>query len=569
MKKPRPLLYVLFAGSALILALVLFLVIDLDRLVEKRIRKALESEPLKGHTIGFSGFRFSPSEKGFEIDSLYILPGTLLNGQDRGQPHVSTINLQVGKIKVSGINYLGFLVRKVLRVDKISVSDPAVMVVMVAAGGEEGGVVQRETLLKDTAKSHPFLRKILVDEFDLINGSIHIYDGDIRDPIYGVEGLGLLIGGIDADLTELKDPREAISFKRIKVTAHHQVVHLPGGFYDLEVGSLGVGDSGSLISIDSIRLIPLYSKKEFGYRFGRQMDRFDVSVRQVLIREFDLRRMLRDKKFMAGSVDVSGVRADIHRDKNIPRKNEKIKPLLNEMVLKVKMPLALDTVRFSDAFIRYGEVPEEESEAGVIFIDEFNLSVTNVTNIPQRISDNNVLELEGNFMLEGVGPTAIQLSFPLDDPSRQYSYVLEMQGMELPKLNPMLKPSANIDIRQGTMVRASFEITATTDSAWGKAYMKYYGLDMEILRKKPKDKDREVKRFLSKIANSLIHRENPAARTGVERVGLIAFERDKYKSQVGFLVKPVLQGIVRVIAPLDGNVEKKGEEVKERRRGKK
>ena len=115
----------------------------------------------------------------------------------------------------------------------------------------------------------------------------------------------------------------------------------------------------------------------------------------------------------------------------------------------------------------------------------------------------------------------------------------------------MLTPSANIDINEGTLVKGRFEITATSDSAWGKAYMQYYELDMEILKKKPKDKDHEVNKFLSKIANSLIHSENPSDKTGVERVGLIAFERDKYKSQVGFLVKPMMQGMVRVIIPVD------------------
>jgi hypothetical protein len=286
------------------------------------------------------------------------------------------------------------------------------------------------------------------------------------------------------------------------------------------------------------------------------MDRFDVSVDEILVRGIDLPCLLFSGAFRASYIEVKGPYADIYRDKNVPRKNEKIKPLLNELVVGMKLPITIDSLRAFDAHVVYEEVPEGKHDPGVVFINNFNLVVSNITNDPERITGNAKMELNGGFLLEGAGPAHVQISYPLDNLSKRYSYTVDIAGMSLARLNPWLSPQAGLFIKTGDLRRARFEISATSDSAWGNAYMVYEGLNMKVLKKNPKHEDRQVNKFFSGLANSLMHKDNPSKKTGAERVGLITFERDKYKSMIGFLVKPMMQGMKRIIIPVDNNVEK-------------
>lgn len=545
----------------LVVAAVIIIGLNADKMVARYLHNFLDKEPLSGHVIGFSHFHFSWKERTVQVDSVRIAQDST---EMAGTESSLSIDMKIERIQISGVHFGRLLFRKVLKVDSLLIIRPEGHIFMANPKTSEKGNEDREAHPSGKKGKDPFLRKVILDAVGISNGELMLSQTNNTQPLYYSEGLNLLIRSFHADMRALDKPAEAISFGAILMNSDKQVIHLPDGFYNLEVDSLSLMDSGSKATIHSLRVIPQYSKERFLQKFGRQTDRFDVAIDLIALAGIDLKRAVFSREFFIRNIEIHRVHAEIYRDQNVPRGDEKIKPLLNESILKLKNKIGIDTLKLTDSYVKYEEVAPEKSEPASIFIDDFDLLLTNLTNHPEKIAQNASMNLSGGFLLQGAGKTVLEIGMPLDNPARKFTYILQLSDFSLPLLNDELLPSVNVKVYDGQLRASRFEIVANSDSAWGKAWVHYTDVKLEIFKKKTKDVDHHVNKFLSFLGNTLIHKNNPSQRTGIERIGIIRFERNKYRSMIGFLVKAPLSGVIHILSPEDNHVEKTGQPKKKK-----
>jgi hypothetical protein len=183
-----------------------------------------------------------------------------------------------------------------------------------------------------------------------------------------------------------------------------------------------------------------------------------------------------------------------------------------------------------------------------------NVKVYDLTNDPEFIIGNKEIVLSSEFNFMEKAKTKVWLKFPMGRRDAFFYFGGNLGNMDLSGLNPILVPNAGIEIASGTNNYMQFDGMGNADSAWGVFHFRYNDLSLKVL-KKNKAYDGQESKFMSFIANKLMHNSNPSGNRP-ERVANMYFERDPNKGIINLMVKAIINGAFAVIGPENKNIIK-------------
>lgn len=434
----------------------------------------------------------------------------------------SSSRAQIERVALRDIGLYQFISNRVLSIGELIITNGNLF-------------IDRNREPKDTANTQHVdgLRQLSIERLDIndlsvtiVNDSSKQYSGVVNATLTGVssseqEGVAGLAGyelkHIELDLFKL-----AISTPKL---------------YFIQIGRLQANSNSSRLQVDSLQLVPKYSKFEFAQVAGKQIDRINTFIHKIEVDglKYDL---LLDSSFVASKVKISGGEVHSFRDKRQPFRETKVKPLPIEALNDIAFGVVIDTIQIGESKVEYEEFAPEGFETGTIAFDDLNANLTNISNRKDsRKTNTATLKASAKLM----GQAEINATFELPyDKDQQYVATGTIGKMSLDHLNPPLQNLAFVRIESGTLEGITFNFVYNDKESSGKVTINYKDLKIDGLKK---EKSTVINDLKTLLINTIIKNDKDKEVPLEKRTGTVDFERDRKRQIFNFWWKSLFSGI--------------------------
>ena len=260
----------------------------------------------------------------------------------------------------------------------------------------------------------------------------------------------------------------------------------------------------------------------------------------------DTRLLITKQRLEAATANLQPV-VKIYRDRTIAEDlSSKVGKYPHQMLQNIKFPFSVKKMVIKNGMVAYTEKAVVSKQTGTVFFKSINGTVSNVTNIKDLISKNNLLLLEASASFMGVSRAHTVWKLPLNSSNGAFDVSGTAGGFNAVSLNPLIEPLGMTSIKKGTVNKLTFNMTGTDQGAKGSATLLYQDLKVEVL--KTDSGDVKKKGLQSLLANVLMKNSNPL--NGVTRSDEINYERDKTKSFFNLLWKSIFSAAKKTVQKL-------------------
>jgi hypothetical protein len=499
---------------AIIISIILFALLAgsaLSYFANQKLENILKSTGSKFDGLNINLFLRSVTIHGFE----FTLPG------DSATTKPTTA--QVERITLHNIGLYQIIVKKNLNIDEFII--------------ENGNIqINQKTTFEDSTSflKKPALRGISIAHLYLKNLTLAIAEDSLLQ-YSGILDLNIhTIQSADTrDLGDLKAYRiKDIDGKITKVLINHSQ-----GLYQTKVSAIHTNSKNGKLILDSILLIPQYSKYKFSRAANKQIDRINTFIERVEVSDF-LYDQFRDSVFVASKIVISSAEVHSFRDKRMPFREKVDKPLPMEALRKLNVSIAVDTIQLKDSKVIYEEFPAEGFNSGRVTFENLQATLTNLRNRIDETHPTYAL-LKANAHLMGKGLIEASFTLPIEE-NKPYHAEGKINKMSLHHINPALENLAFISIESGVLNEINFNFDYTNESSTGNLTINYQNLKINGLKKKKSAIINDLKTFL---INTIIKNDKDKSVSTLSRTAPIAFERDKKRQIFNYWWKSLWSGI--------------------------
>jgi len=308
--------------------------------------------------------------------------------------------------------------------------------------------------------------------------------------------------------------------------------------YTLNVGDFVINNATSLVKIKNISLKPLQTEQQFVKQRSHQGDQYNLAFNNIILSGINTKRLLNNQELEVELASFQPI-IKIFNDRTLkPDSSSKVGKYPQQSLLQLKYPIYLHTVQIKNGTVSYREKALKSELTGNVFFSNINATLSNVTNIPERIKKSNILKLHASAKFLGAGELETDWQFPLNAGNGAFTIKGEMSGMNAVTLNTIIEPLAMVSVKEGKIDAVNFAIEGTDTKATGDILFRYQNLKMEVL-KKGDEEELKKKGLLSLLANTLIKNEN----TNAANSKTVLYERDITKSFFNLVWKTVFTGV--------------------------
>lgn len=325
--------------------------------------------------------------------------------------------------------------------------------------------------------------------------------------------------------------------------------------YSFKVRRVYASYGSGILSMDSISFSPNFSKSEFSRRLGHQTDRLDISAGSLVFYNADIKAFFESSAFISNNASVSNLNIEAYRDRNFAKNpNKKKSPTIQELVKRIPIYVAVDSLNILDANVTYQEVSTGDTKPGTVTFNHMNGTLTGLTNDNRNIPGHKTLKLEAGGKLMDQGRFFATYSFPMEEgEGPEFICTGRLYHMQLEAINRMLATNTNIAVRDGVVDSMMFSFRAYHDMAKGIMKFAYHDLQVQILKDDNVMQRIKMPEVISFVANNLVLKgDNPTGHKPLRVTDISCQNPDK------FIFNYTWQSLLSGIKPAVGVPEKKG-----------
>lgn len=295
-----------------------------------------------------------------------------------------------------------------------------------------------------------------------------------------------------------------------------------------------------------VKLSPTLSPAALARAKGEATSSMELTVPEVDFTGLNYPAHSRNNDFMAQHLLVADPELTVVKDKqHFEHKGRQ--PFPQEMVQQMQAKFLLDSVEVRNGYLKYTKLVPKAAERGDINLQDLNITMRNVTNMPAHTSEQNpaVVQVSGSVM--GKVSVHMEVYVPLLSENGYHRIKGEIASGNPEILNPMVVPTAFVRIESGYVSRGSFDVELTNDRATGTLHFIYRNFQISLLSKGTGGEQSLGKEVLSKLANWVAIKEsNPDNKGEKPRVGKINVTRDPKKSVFSYWTDCLLDGVLSI-----------------------
>ena len=316
--------------------------------------------------------------------------------------------------------------------------------------------------------------------------------------------------------------------------------------YRISVGAFDINNFNSSMRLKNFSVKPLFTEASFSKSLNRQADLYNLEFNNIELSGIDTRLLIISQRLEAVTASLQPV-VKIYRDRTIAEEmSSKVGKYPHQMLQNIKFPFSVKKMVIKNGMVAYTEKADVSKKTGTVFFKNINGTLSNVTNIKDLISKNNLLLLDATASFMGVSKTHTIWKLPLNSSNGSFDVSGTAGGFDAVALNPLIEPLGMASIKKGQVNKLTFNLTGNDRLAKGSATLLYEDLKIELL--KNDSNDVKKKGFQSMLANVLMKDRNP--QNGVTRTGEIDYQRDISKSFFNLMWKSIFSGVKKTTQKL-------------------
>jgi hypothetical protein len=399
-----------------------------------------------------------------------------------------------------------------------------------------------------------------VDDFEIIDGNIAIFQKDGSAEPKGINNLNLALEDLNFNLKEIDAFKgQDLLGKKFKLDFPDFQILLRDSLNKVSIGLISI--SNDEITLENLALQPRYGKYHYGRIVGEQTDVVHLKVPFIKISNPDLDKLLAEEILNASKILIQDVEGDFFRDKRYERPNNVYRPMPQALMKNAGLEIKTDTLLVENAQLRYMEFPEQGMIPGQLYFNDLSASLS-----PFHISKN-----EESFLLEeslllakarinGAAEISLQGQLFYDYP---YPMKINAQlgAFDFELINSILKTNAFVKVRDGRIHSGDWSFIADDKEALGILEILYNDLNLELLDERTLEKGRGRKGILTFVLNVFaVRSNNPRKILNTKIKSKIYYPRDTERFIFNYWWKATVTGLKGSVGLGQPKVPKRREE---------
>lgn len=358
-----------------------------------------------------------------------------------------------------------------------------------------------------------------------------------------LEDLSIRVKDFLIDSAALEDPSRFLYARNYEFDLKEYRYRTPDSLYWMHLKTIHYSAGEQMLRIGQFEVAPRYSRQQFDIRSVYQRDRFDVKLNNIELSELQPRRLLEQQVIWANKLVIGNGELDIYHNRKLPMSGQlKYGQFPNQLLLKIPIPIYIDTLIGKKADLTYTEINPKSDEAGQLSFKQVRGTFRNITNIDSMIRKKSKATASLDAVFMNSGKLRAHFDFYLKDTIGSFGVSGQLKDMEGKSLNPILKPLGMIEVKSCYINDLTFSMTGNERHASGQVKFLYNNLKISILKKEDDSHEYKRKGLLSLFANALIIKDsNPD--NGETRITYPHFTRDPEKSFFNLVWKTLFTGI--------------------------
>jgi hypothetical protein len=399
----------------------------------------------------------------------------------------------------------------------------------------KGNIAINRAVQKDSAKAknETALQRLYIERTKLSDVKVSVMN-DTSKEFSGIIN-ATLIGIKSSDTADVADPK-SYTLKDIEFAITQLAISAPQ-LYSIKIAKLDASSHNNKLVVDSLQVIPKYTKFNFAKVAGKQTDRLNTFIHKLEIDGLQYNKF-RDSSLVASKIKISSGEVHSFRDKREPFRETKVKPLPIAALRSLNFGVEIDTIEISDSKITYEEFAPEGFESGAVVFEDLYATLTNMSNRNKDAKpDHATLTATAKLMGQGQIDATFQLPYSESEP---YFAKGTIGKMSLDQLNPPLQNLAFIRVQSGTLEGLTFNFSYTDKVSTGKLTINYQNLKIDGLKK---EKSTVINDLKTLLINTVIKNDKDKGVPIEKRTGSIDFERDRKRQIFNYWWKSLFSGI--------------------------
>ena len=385
------------------------------------------------------------------------------------------------------------------------------------------------------------LNSISVGQIDIMNSKFNIYkNGTDTLSVFSTNDNSISIKNFSVNSETDKQSRLFVA-EKFEIVMNKFSYHLGNGLYTLYGKKLYASYIDSTLIVDSLQLIPNFSKKEFADEAGCQISRVKIISSKVNFQKMDVKLFFEYNWLVIHKVDLTGCAIDVYRDNTLPLKHI-VRPSIQAILKNLPFFVAVDTIETKNGEVVYSELNPGEASPEKISLNKINAIITGVQNDTSSYSEKSNIKAKLNAYFLNQGKFNGTYIFPLNATKEFFYCSGSLSSMPMTSFNPMIRHRKHISIKSGQLDYVSFTFVAHENSSNGTMKLKYHDLKVEVMNKggEKKGLKEKLKTF---VANKLIVKDSNPGKDGVVRISTIHAKRNPYRFFLYYSMQSILSGV--------------------------
>lgn len=542
MKKKGALRFVLPVILLIIILLVAFFTSSwyLDKNVKVRLESEFKRQTEGRYALKIGSMDISLLSGSIGFRDISVTP-------DKLSPKLAAYNVSAKGAELTGLNVLRFLFRKRIIVDAINLEAPSLTITQGLPGKVEEDVEKAPFSLYNVIKE--FANSIRIKEVEVGNFDLKLYSSgnDTVPSLYSNNNqlriINLYVGASNNNIAGLFETDS------IALVLNKFSYRTDDSLYTFKVERMEVSYQDSLLMLDSVRVIPNYSKRAFADIAGKQTDRFNIFAGKLEFKKIDLRRFFEHHDLVTPVLNISDFSMVAFRNKNDKREYN-IPASLQEMILSAPVYLRVDTINLRESIIAYEEVAAGKKVPGRITFNDISAKFTGLTNDSLLISTGRELIFKANCRFMDEATLYASYTIPLNTREMVFQCSGYLTSFPMPALNQMIEPTTGFSLKQGIIDTLDFTFKAGERESYGKMKLIYKDLKIELPVKEKKEANLKDKLMVF-VANNLVLKDSNPSGKKEPRISTMHYERNKQRFMFHYTWQTMFTGIKEAVGMPD------------------
>lgn len=313
--------------------------------------------------------------------------------------------------------------------------------------------------------------------------------------------------------------------------------------YTFILDSITVFAARNELRVQSVKVLPRISKANYAKVMKARQDRYDIHVKDVVMKDIAWWTLLAGDGFYAGNASIKGGNLEVYSDRTIPLGKSKKVRYPHQQLFESEMAIGIKDIRVKDLDVTFMERNPETMQRGEIIFANTSASISNVTNIPAWVARNGMLKIDANTRFMNEGRLKAGFRFNLERQKEGvFSVYADLGPMSGLTLNRATKPLAAVEIKKAQISKLRVDINGNYKDARGKVLLTYHDLKVDVL-KKANDGTLKKRGLITFIANNFkINEQNPKKDEKAQAIDAY-YQRPPDKSFFTLIWKTILAGV--------------------------